>query len=423
MKRSSFKLGGAFALAMAMLLSLVLALPAMGNGELLTGYGGYQIPDPSIDIEKYTNGEDADNPTGPEVIVGGQILWEYIITNTGNVPLADITVNDDQGIICSCPTTTLEPGESMTCTASGVATEGQYANLGTAYGAPPEGPYVSDSDPSHYLGTVREPELPDVDVTKDDVLYADTDGNGKADPGDFVRYTVVITNNGSGDALDVVFDDTPDANTTLHSGPGYMSTSQGTITSGTGVGDTSVSVDVGTIASGGSATIIFDVMVNWDFPIEVSEVCNQGVVSGSNFTSVNTDDPDTGAVDDPTCMPVPAANTPPDVQNDQANTQCFDESGAAIQDVTITATDIDSPGEALSVVTVWHTINYGPDQAGLPSDLNLTQVTASTVSGPPGSAEWVVSGNINEPNGDYDIYIEITDGSDSDTTTFCICIY
>ena len=48
--------------------------------------------------------------------------------------------------------TVLEVGESMTCSAGGVASEGPYVNVGTASGQPPTGEPVSAADASHYLG-------------------------------------------------------------------------------------------------------------------------------------------------------------------------------------------------------------------------------------------------------------------------------
>ena len=49
-------------------------------------------PVPSIDIEKATNGHDADSPTGPEVTVGDAVSWTYVVTNTGEVALANVVV-------------------------------------------------------------------------------------------------------------------------------------------------------------------------------------------------------------------------------------------------------------------------------------------------------------------------------------------
>jgi uncharacterized repeat protein (TIGR01451 family) len=45
--------------------------------------------------------------------------------------------------------------------------------------------------------------------------FPDPDGNGKAEPGDTISYTVVISNTGTADATGVTFDDNPDPNTTL----------------------------------------------------------------------------------------------------------------------------------------------------------------------------------------------------------------
>ncbi len=42
---------------------------------------------PGIDIEKATNGADADAPPGPFIPVGDAVNWTYVVTNTGNVAL------------------------------------------------------------------------------------------------------------------------------------------------------------------------------------------------------------------------------------------------------------------------------------------------------------------------------------------------
>nr|MBP7321592.1 fibronectin type III domain-containing protein [Deltaproteobacteria bacterium] len=109
-------------------------------------------PEESIDVETSTNGEDADEPAGPILRVGDPVEWTYVVTNTGDQELTDITVVDSQGAVVSCTAIMLAPGESMTCTAEGIAVEGQYENVGTVTATLPDGDYVSDSDPSHYYG-------------------------------------------------------------------------------------------------------------------------------------------------------------------------------------------------------------------------------------------------------------------------------
>ncbi|WP_406659674.1 PEF-CTERM sorting domain-containing protein [Methanolobus sp. ZRKC3] len=118
----------------------------------------------SIDIEKSTNGHDADTGPGPSIPVGDPVLWEYVVTNDGDVPLILVTVaDDDPDVAVSCPTCALAPGQSMTCTASGIAVAGQYTNLGTVTAQWDEGS-VSNSDPSNYYGGADNeiPEFPTI---------------------------------------------------------------------------------------------------------------------------------------------------------------------------------------------------------------------------------------------------------------------
>jgi hypothetical protein len=117
----------------------------------------------AIDLEKATNGQDADAAPGPTLTVGDTVQWTYVVTNTGEVPLGDVAVSDDQGVAVSCPADTLATGASMTCTASGTVQPDQYQNVGTATGTGLAGTLVTDSDPSHYFGGASIT----VSVTKD----------------------------------------------------------------------------------------------------------------------------------------------------------------------------------------------------------------------------------------------------------------
>jgi hypothetical protein len=108
-----------------------------------------------VELVKSTNGENANRAPGPEVAVGSTVTWEYVVRNTGGVELTNIVVQDDQLGAITCPQTTLAPSASMTCTATGLATAGQYMNLGTVTAASLLGP-ASDTDPSHYFGETAE---------------------------------------------------------------------------------------------------------------------------------------------------------------------------------------------------------------------------------------------------------------------------
>jgi hypothetical protein len=110
--------------------------------------------EPGIDIEKTTNGQDADQPPGPRLNVSDQVTWTYVITNTSGGLLINIVVTDNREGVVSCPES-LESKQSMTCTVTGVVQAGQYANLGTVRGEPSDGgPEVMDEDRSHYFGGV-----------------------------------------------------------------------------------------------------------------------------------------------------------------------------------------------------------------------------------------------------------------------------
>ena len=108
-------------------------------------------PWPAIDIEKHTNGQDADTLPGPSIAIGSQVEWSYLVTNTGNVPLSSVAVTDSDLGPITCPATTLAPGAQLTCETTGTAVAGQYANTGTVTANGPSGP-ITDSDPSHYFG-------------------------------------------------------------------------------------------------------------------------------------------------------------------------------------------------------------------------------------------------------------------------------
>lgn len=161
----------------------------------------------SIDLEKATNGVDADLPTGPVLPVGNTVTWSYVVVNTGEAALENVSVSDDQlppGSI-ACPQSTLAPGESMTCTATGSAMEGQYANVGTVTANPVGGTdTVSDSDPSHYLGIA-----PAIDIEKaTNGVDADTPAEAPAIlTGEVVAWTYVVQNTGSVALADVTIDD------------------------------------------------------------------------------------------------------------------------------------------------------------------------------------------------------------------------
>ncbi len=173
------------------------------------------------------------------MIPGSEVTWRYVVTNDGASPLINLVVGDDQGeqVICPSGSNTiplLVPGKSVTCTATGVATAGQYGNVGTVTGevaVPPPGvdpnnpgswptdPSVytptgtneTDEDPSHYYGVD-----PSVNIEKeacstgtgcginDDAKWVET---AIVEPGTAATFRITVTNTGDVDLIDVKVND------------------------------------------------------------------------------------------------------------------------------------------------------------------------------------------------------------------------
>lgn len=157
---------------------------------------------PGIDLQKLTNGLDADDPTGPFIEVGEPVEWDYIVTNSGNTALTGLVVTDDQGVVVTCPQTTLAVGEVVTCTGTGTSELGQYANLGTASATSNAGP-VSSTDPSHYFGFVSQIQVTKL-VNGDD---ANTAPGLELDADDPLTFTYEVSNPGNILIRDVVLVD------------------------------------------------------------------------------------------------------------------------------------------------------------------------------------------------------------------------
>ncbi len=155
--------------------------------------------------------------------------------------------------------------------------------------------------------TVRVFPVGQISATKSDTQLTDEDGGGDVDPGDTLRYSIVIANVGEGVALTVVFTDTPDGNAPLI--PGTVTTTQGLVLVGNAAGDTDVFVQVETIRPGEDATVTFDAVLLDPVPDGVEFVSNQGLVTSypTLVSLVPTDDPDTPAAGDATQTAVVSA--------------------------------------------------------------------------------------------------------------------
>jgi uncharacterized repeat protein (TIGR01451 family) len=84
---------------------------------------------------------------------GQTITYDFLVTNTGNVPLTNITITDPLSGLSAiaCPQTSLAPSANMTCTATYDLTQadlnaGTLSNTATVSGDPPSGLAVTATD-------------------------------------------------------------------------------------------------------------------------------------------------------------------------------------------------------------------------------------------------------------------------------------
>jgi uncharacterized repeat protein (TIGR01451 family) len=167
-----------------------------------------------LELKKFTNGFDADQPPGPQVVVGQPVTWSFVITNSGSVTVENVVLSDNKlpaaSLKCPAfprPNNGLSPGEAIICTATGVAQAGQYANVATvnAEGVPAAGARIpsSDSDPSHYFGLAATLELKKLV----NGLDADQPPGAQIVVGQPVTWSFIISNSGGITVSNIVLSD------------------------------------------------------------------------------------------------------------------------------------------------------------------------------------------------------------------------
>lgn len=197
--------------------------PVDASGVDIAGIADATATDPSnhfgatagINVVKSTNGDDANSITGPLLPIGSTATFDYVVTNTGNVPLATITVRDDNGTagdtsddfdatFVSGDTNAngrLDTSETWTYQATRTVTAGQYTNIGTAGGHPVDETGaditgladVTDTDPSNHLGVSAGINI--VKSTNGD--DANTATGPLLEVGATATFTYVVTNTGT----------------------------------------------------------------------------------------------------------------------------------------------------------------------------------------------------------------------------------
>ena len=306
----------------------------ISQATTISGESDYERDEPDVTASDTLTGSSPDlsltKDDGVTTVTAGDTpVYSIVIENTGTHDAQNITVSD------TVPTGTVFDADGSTagwscsdgdpagttCTydiaslAAGANTSISFAvrvdnpiaagitQIENTASVSDDGVFGTDPTPENNSASdvdTLEDASPQMDFTKTDELFTDTDSSGNVSAGDTLRYTVTITNNGNQAAGSVVFTDSAPANTSLV--VGSVTTSTGSVTTGNTVGDSSVSVDLGDLdgAGGGTATITFDVLIDDPLDAGVTSISNQGVISGSNFPDGSSDDPDVAGDVDPT---------------------------------------------------------------------------------------------------------------------------
>ncbi|CAG0931221.1 Collagenase ColH [Thermoflexales bacterium] len=134
-------------------------------------------------------------------------------------------------------------------------------------------------------------------------------------------------------------------------------------------------LSIGTLPAGKTVTLTFEVVINNPMTPGVTQVSNQGTVSGGNFSSVLTDDPDTGAANDPTVTPL-------DIQVDLQVTKTVNPATAYPGlPITYTITYLNAGPQASTNVVITDPI---------PSALTGVSYQSSATLTPTGSYVWTI---------------------------------
>ncbi|MDO5700107.1 MAG: hypothetical protein Q4P36_01365, partial [Bowdeniella nasicola] len=156
------------------------------------------MPRPGLALVKTAQDEDGDGIA----TAGERIFYSFVVTNTGNVEMSNIAINDpmltEAGVDVTCDPTVLAPAESVTCHGEYTVTQedvdsGTVHNAATATGTTPDDtPVPSDEDETD----TPTPTNGSLTLEKKAELAKDTNGNGKADEADEISFSFVVTNTG-----------------------------------------------------------------------------------------------------------------------------------------------------------------------------------------------------------------------------------
>ncbi len=149
--------------------------------------------DPELTLEKTAS-------VGGNAVAGDIVSYEFLVTNTGNVTVSDITIDETifsgSGSLgeITCPATTLDADEDTTCTATYALTQ-QDVDAGVV-----DNTAVATGDPAGPMSTVQS-DLSSASVTTTiaplRLALVKTADRESARAGDKITYTYSVTNTGT----------------------------------------------------------------------------------------------------------------------------------------------------------------------------------------------------------------------------------
>lgn len=146
--------------------------------------------------------------------------------------------------------------------------------------------------------------FPNIVIKQRVALLDDADGDAVPSPGDRLRFTLEIENEGEVPAMLVQVTNVPDGSAPLV--VGTVTAGVGTVAEGNTAGDDRVVIDLGTMAPGAQVDAAFDVEIVAPLPASVTSFSNRSTATGGNFFLVLSDDPNTPAPNDPNVVQISA---------------------------------------------------------------------------------------------------------------------
>ncbi|MCP3912733.1 MAG: hypothetical protein GY713_17465, partial [Actinomycetia bacterium] len=339
----------------------------------------------------------------PAVEPGTVVSWPVTVTNTGSADAVGLTVTaldeTNNPLAVTGAPTTLTPGETATVTVEiatpASQTGGRFVYVNTGWADTAANTY----GPTRLLGVSRVILPAALAVTKTHDIPVDQ-------PAGEIVYQVDATNTGTTPVTGVTITDTPDPGVSIVAGS--VTTSQGTITTGNAPGDSTITVDVGTLA--GSQAVVVQYTVDYtNLAPGRTTITNQAIVSSTELPDVLSDDPNQPGPADPTVFDfvgAPGGEIGGDIatSGDSTIDGLTPADGATVTEpADITIGQVTPPGA--ETIDSWRVLAY---EAGEPP---AGAETVATGAGDPSNTTLGSFDPTTRPNGIWVLRVEVTDST------------